>query len=365
MNIGVPNERRPSEFRVGLTPPGVRLLTELGHQIYVERGAGEGAGFSEDDYRSSGAQMVYSGEEAYGRADIVLKIQRPLQEEMGWVRQGQAILGFLHLNSANRGEVQPLLDRQVTAIAYERIQAADGSNPVLRPFSQIGGWMAAPLAARLLQNNSGNRGVLLGGVPGVPPAEVVIIGAGTVGQNAARAFQGLGAQLTILDEDLSQLQAIEDRMPCRPVTMLANPHTLATACSFADVVVGAVRRPGGRTPILIPREMLRRMKPGALIIDLSIDEGGIAETSRPTSHMDPTFVEEGVVHCCIPNLPSAVARTACYAFQSAAWPYLRRMVSEGVEAVIDTDPGVQNAAMIKAGEPLHYRPVPYLTESDG
>lgn len=365
MNIGIPRERRPSEFRVGLTPPGVRLLNELGHHIYLERGAGEGAGFSEDDYRSAGAEIVYSGEEAYGRADLVLKIQRPLRQELSWIRREQTILGFLHLSSANRDEVEPLLDQRVTAIAYERVQSADGSNPVLRPFSQIGGWMAAPLAARLLQNDSGNRGVLLGGVPGVPPAEVVIIGAGVVGRNAARAFQGLGAQLTILDEDLGKLQAVEERMTCKPVTMLANPHTLATACSFADVVVGAVRRPGARAPMLITRQILRRMKPGALLIDLSIDEGGIAETSRPTSHMDPTFVEERVVHCCIPNLPSAVARTACHAFQGAAWPYIRRMVTDGVEAVIQSDPGVENAVMVQAGEAVHYRPIPYVTETNG
>jgi alanine dehydrogenase len=365
MDIGIPRERRPFENRVGLTPPGVRLLRQAGHQVYLERGAGEGAGFSEADYRSAGAEIVYSGEEAYGRAEVVFKIQRPLQTESGWIRSGQAILGFLHLNSANRDEVDPLLAKQVTAIAYERIKAADGSNPVLKPFSQIGGWMAAPLAARLLENSSGNRGVLLGGVPGVPPADVVIIGAGVVGRNAARAFHGLGAQLTVLDEDLGQLQAIEESLPCRPVTMLANPHTIATACSFADVVVGAVRRPDARAPKLITRATLRRMKPGAVFIDLSIDEGGCAETSRPTSHKDPTFVEEGIVHCCIPNLPSAVARTACYAFQGAAWPYLRKVVDEGVETAIESDPGVQNAVMVRAGEPVHYRPIPYPAESNG
>lgn len=359
MQIGIPRERQPSEFRVGLPPTGVRLLSELGHAVYLEQGAGEGAGFEDAEYRSVGAQVVYSGEEVYGRAKLILKFSRPGRAEIDWVQAGQAILGYLHLNAAPEDEVAALLERGVTALGYERIAAPDGSNPVLRPLSQIGGRMAATLAARLLQNDSGSRGVLLGGVPGVPPAEVVVIGVGVAGENAARAFLGLGAQLTLLDKSLQRLQHLEGALLGRPVTMLANPHTIATACSYADVVIGAVRVPGSRPPVVVTRSILRQMKPGALFIDLSIDEGGCAETSRPTTHGAPTYLEEGVVHCCIPNLPSAVARTSSHAFLTAAWPYLERICQEGLEAVIEADEGVENAVMIRQGKPVHYRPVRY------
>lgn len=359
MEIGIPQERQPSEFRVGLSPPGVRLLTELGHTVYVEKGAGGGAGFEDAEYLAAGAQVVYSGEEAYGRSELILKFSRPEREEMPWVQPEQQIMGYLHLNAAPKHEVEPLLTRNVTALAYERILAADGTNPVLTPLSQIGGRVVVTLAAKLLQNDSGSRGVLLSGVPGVPPAEVVIIGAGVAGQNAARSFLALGAQVTILDVDLKRLQRLDCTLPGQPITLLSNPNSIASACSYADVVIGAVRVPGARPPLVVSRQVLRRMKRGALFIDLSIDEGGCAETSRPTTHRDPVYVEEGVVHCCIPNLPSTVARTSCHAFLTAAWPYLERIVEEGLEEVIDSDPGVENGVMIRGGEPVHLRPVQY------
>ncbi len=359
MDIGIPKERQPSEYRVGLSPSGVRLLTELGHTVYFERSAGEGAGFRDSEYRSAGGQVVYSGEEAYGRSELMLKFSRPARDEISWVRRGQLILGYLHLNAAPKDEVEALLERGVTALAYERILGPDGTNPVLTPLSQIGGRMAATLAAKLLQNDSGSRGVLLSGVPGVPPAEVVIIGAGVAGSNAAQSFLALGAQVTLLDVRLKVLQRLDCTLPGQPVTMLANPHTIATACSYADVVVGAVRTPGSRPPVVLERKTLRSMKRGALFIDLSIDEGGCAETSRPTTHQDPTYVEEGVVHCCIPNLPSAVARTSCHAFLTAGWPYLERIVEEGLAAVVADDSGVAKAVMIRGGEPVHYRPIRY------
>jgi alanine dehydrogenase len=348
---------------VGLPPTGVRLLSKLGHEVFVEKGAGSGAGFSDEDYRKAGADIVYTGEEAYGRASLVLKFARPSAPELEFVTAHQVVCGYLHLNAAPTHEVEPLRSRAVTAIAYERIIDGTGAHPVLKPLSQIGGRMSATLAARLLQNDCGSRGVLLGGVPGVPPAEVVIIGAGTAGENAARSFLGLGAQLTVLDKDLRRLQELEIRLPACRVTQLANPHTIATACSYADVVIGAVREPGARAPVVITRGILRGMRPGALFIDLSIDEGGCSETSRPTTHLDPTYVEEGVVHCCIPNLPAAVARTSSHAFQSAGWPYLERLVTDGIETVIGSDPGVANAVMLRDGEPVHYRPMPIPHQS--
>lgn len=359
MNIGVPRERRSGEYRVGIPPTGVRLLCRMGQEVFVEREAGAGAGFDDEEYRGAGATIVYSGEECYGRSDLVLKIARPTQEETDWLRPGSTLFGYLHLNAATSDEVQPLVEKEITALGYERVLDGAGGAPLLKPLSQIGGRMAAQVAARLLQNDSGNRGVLLGGVPGVPPAEVVIIGIGVVGENAAWAFAGSGAQLTLLDRDLARLQAVERTLPTRPVTLRANEHTIASAVSYADVVVGAVRVHGGRPPLVIKRAMLGQMKHGALLIDLSIDEGGCAETSRPTSHSDPIYIEEDVVHCCIPNLPGTVARTATHAFQSAAWPFLADVIEQGLEAVLEADPGVANALMLQNGEPVNYRPLEF------
>ncbi|HEX9796470.1 MAG TPA: alanine dehydrogenase [Anaerolineales bacterium] len=364
MDIGIPRERQPSEFRVGLPPTGAHLLTELGHVVYLERAAGEAAGFSDEDYLAAGAQIVYSGEEVYGRSELMLKIARPTRQELAWLRSGQTIVGFLHLGAAHEAEIRALMDNRISAIGYERIVAPDGGTPVLKPLSQIGGRMAAPLAARLLQNDAGSRGVLLGGVPGVPPAEVVIIGAGVVGENAARAFLGLGAQVTLLDTDLQRLQALECAFNSRPVTMLANPHSIASASAFADVLVGAVRQQADRAPLVLTAATMRRMRPGALFIDLSIDEGGCSETSRPTTHAEPTYVAEGVVHCCIPNLPGAVARTACHAIQSAAWPYIERLIQLGVDGAVAADAGLANAVMLRDGRPEHFHPLPMSSGSE-
>jgi len=350
MDIGIPKERTPSEFRVGLPPVGVRLLTELGHACYVETGAGVGSGFSDDEYRSAGATIVFSGEEAYGRADLVLKVVRPTVDEIDWLREGQTIMGLLHLGAAHPSELLRLADRRITAIAFERIQDPEGTFPVLRPLSQIGGRMAAQLAAHLLQNDAGSRGVLLGGIPGVPPAQTVIIGAGTVGRNAALTFLGLGAQVTLMDVDLARLQKLEDWLPNRVETVLSSPQAIEDVCRTADVVVGAVRLPGRKAPTVLRRPTIKALKPGTVLIDLSIDEGGCAETSRPTTHTQPTYVEEGVVHCCIPNLPGAVARTATHAFHNAAWPYIERVVNQGIEAALESGPELRSAVMIHAGQ---------------
>jgi alanine dehydrogenase len=350
MDIGIPKERTSSEFRVGLPPVGVRLLTELGHTCYVETHAGVGSGFTDDEYQSAGATIVFSGEEAYGRADLVLKVVRPSPGEIDWLREGQTIMGLLHLGAAHPSELLRLADRRITAIAFERIQESGGTFPVLRPLSQIGGRMAAQLAAHLLQNDSGSRGVLLGGIPGVPPAQTVIIGAGTVGRNAAITLLGLGARVTLMDVDLARLQKLEDWLPGRAETVLSTPLAIEETCRSADVIVGAVRRPGERAPIVLRRSTIKSLRPGTVFIDLSIDEGGCAETSRPTTHTQPTFVEEGVVHCCIPNLPGAVAQTSTHAFHNAAWPYIKQVVDGGVEVSLEADPALKAALVIHNGK---------------
>ena len=313
MNIGIPKERRPFEFRVGLSPAGIEILTQAGHKVFVEHEAGVGAGFSDEEYEKAGARLAYSTEEAFGRADLLLKVARPLKEEMEWLRPGSILAGFLHLSSARQDKVDILLENKITSIAYEQIKAPDGTLPVLRPVSQIGGAMAAQIAARLLQNNWGGKGILMGGVPGVPPAEAIVLGAGVVGTYATQMFLGMGAHVTVLDHNLNSLQRIWDRFP-NIVTKLSTRRNIERSVAYADVVVGAVLASGQRAPILVTREMVRSMKPRSVIMDVSIDEGGCIETSRPTSHEHPVYIEEGILHYCVPNMTGAVARTATHAF---------------------------------------------------
>ena len=352
MNIGIPKERRPFEFRVGLPPAGVELLTQHGHQVYVEHEAGVGAGFEDRAFEKAGARIAYSLEEVFGRADLLLKVARPLKEELDWLRPGCTIAGLLHLSSSRRDKVDILLEKKITSIAYEEIEEPDGSRPVLRPLSQIGGAMAAQIAARLLQNNWGGKGILMGGVPGVPPAEAVVLGAGVVGTYATQTFLGMGAHVTVIDHNLVALQDLWDRFQ-GIVTMLSTKRNIERATAFADVVVGAVLAPGQRAPILVTREMVRAMKPRSVIMDVSIDQGGCIETSRPTTHEHPVYIEEGMLHYCVPNMPGAVARTATYAFVNAAMPYIEKIANLGVAGAIAASPAIERAINTQNGELVH------------
>ena len=352
MNIGIPKESRPFEFRVGLSPAGVEILANQGQVIFVEHEAGVLAGFSDQQYQKSGANIVYSPHEAFGRAELVLKLARPVQEELQWINPGTSMMGFLHLASARQDRVQSMLENKITSIAYEQIQLADGSMPVLRPLSQIGGQLAAQIAARNLQTNYGGKGILIGGIAGVPPAEVVIIGGGTAGSNAARVFMGLGAHVTVLDKDINALQRICERIP-QVVTMISTHRNIERACAYADVVVGAVLVPGERAPIVVTRETLKKMKPRSILIDLSIDLGGCFETSRPTSHDHPTYVEEGMIHYCVPNVPALVARSATYAFENAAMPYISEIAAVGIATAMKQNPAIELAVNTYNGALLH------------
>ena len=349
MDIGIPRERRESEYRVGLTPIGVQLLTAEGHAVYVERGAGLGAGFSDRDYEQAGARIVYQPQEAYGRADLVLKVARPTSEECDWLREGQTVMGLLHLAAARRSRVEALVEKGVTAIGYEMIQNDDGSLPVLIPLSQTAGRMLVQVAGSLLQNDQGGKGVLLSGVPGVPPAEVVIIGAGTLGTHAARAFLGVGATVYILDRDLQRLQQVDAALQGQAITMVSHEFNLSKTVKFADVVIGAVLVPGQRAPVVVTRAMVRGMKARSVIIDMSIDQGGCVETSRPTTHRSPTFMDEGVIHCCVPNMPSVVARTATHAFNNAAWPYIQAITRMGLPAALAAYPALARGVTMRDG----------------
>jgi alanine dehydrogenase len=325
------------------------MLSERGHTCYVEHNAGLGAGFSDQDYEQAGARIAYSPHEVFGRADLLTKVARPVLDELDWMRPGTIISGLLHLASARQDKIDILLQKEVTAIAYEQIQLESGGLPVLKPMSQIGGRMAAQIAALVLQNNAGGKGILLGGIAGVPPAEIAIIGAGVVGTYATQAFLGMGAHVSVVDTDLNALQRIHERFPS-VATMVSTPHNLNRICSYADVIVGAVLVPGERTPIVVTREMVSAMKPRAIVMDISIDQGGCVETSRPTSHDRPTFIEEGVIHYCVPNIPGVVARTATYALVNAALPYILSITEKGIEAAIAGDAALARSINTHLGE---------------
>ncbi len=355
MNIGVPKERRSFEYRVGLPPAGVRLFVHHGHTVYVEREAGEGAGFTDQDYETVGAKIVYSAEEVFGRADLILKFARPLENELEMIRPNAALAGFLHLAAARQNKIESLIENKLTVIAYEQIEQEDGFLPVLAPMSQIGGRMAVYVAARLLQNDHGGRGILLGDIAAVPSPEVVILGAGTVGSTAAIGFINAGVQVTVLDVDLQRLQRLHDRIHAPVVTMLSTPYNINRSCSYADVLLGAVLVPGQRTPVIVTREMVANMKPRSIIIDMSIDQGGCVETSRPTHHGSPTYVEEGVVHYCVPNMSGVLGRTATHVFYNGAYPYLEAFAKFGIEEAITRIPALERGVNARNGEIIHMK----------
>lgn len=349
MYIGVPKERRSFEFRVGLTPATIQMLVKYGHTCYVEHNAGEGAGFSDHEYELAGARVVYTAHEVFGRADLLLKVARPTYEELEWLRPGTTIMGLLHLFSSRQDKITKLQEKEVTAISYETISLPDGSLPVRHPLSQIGGRLAAQISAHLLQNDANGKGILLGGNAGIPPAEVVVVGAGVVGTYATRAFVGMGAHVTVLDSSLDALQRIYDAFP-GVVTMRSTEHNLARTAAYADVLVACILIPNERPPQVITRAMVRSMRPRSLIMDVSIDEGGCVETSRPTSHDRPTFIEEGITHYCVPNIPSIVARTSTHAFLNAAYPYILEIANKGVDKALEDNPAIESGTVIYKGE---------------
>jgi len=363
MNIGIPRERRSFEYRVGLHPSGVKMLTQRGHLCYLEHDAGSGAGFSDLEYQQAGAHVVYSPHEVFGRADLLLKVSRPLIEEIEWLREGTALAGLLHLGSSRQEKIDMLLEKNITAIAYEQITLRDGTVPVRKPLSAIGGTLAAQIAARLLQNIEGGKGILLGGCPGVPPAEVVILGAGISGTSATKAFMGMGAHVTVLDTNLNALETIIEQFP-GITTMISNTVNVEFACTFADIVVGAILVPGERPPIVLTREMLRVMKPRSVVMDISIDEGGCIETSRLTTLEKPTFIEEGIIHYCVPNIASVVSRTSTYAYLNAAFPFILELVEKGIDEVISSNTAIEHGVGTYQGQARHISSLSPFVKTD-
>lgn len=350
MEFGVPKEIREREQRVALTPSGVLSLVRAGHAVYVERDAGAGAGWDDEEYRRAGARVVYSAAEAYGRADVVVKVARPTATEHHLFRTGQTIFSFLYLPVSSPDLLQALQAAEITAVAYEMIQGPGHRLPVLMTTSEVAGRLAPVIAGRLLMNDRGGRGVLLSGIPGVPPAAVVILGGGVVGANAARAFLGMRAQVVVLDRDLERLQYLDDLFDGQITTMLSNAYNIRRAVAFADVLIGAVQTPGRRAPILVSTEMVRSMRPGSVIIDFSINHGGCIETSRPTTLSDQIYMAEGVVHHCVPNVTASVARTASYALSNAALPYLRAVGEHGLDELAARQSGLAQGINLYQGK---------------
>ncbi len=353
MEFGIPKEVRDLESRVGLTPAGVSSLVRRGHTVYVEKSAGVAAGFSDETYRHSGANIVYSAAEVYGRSDVVIKVTRPTAAEHVLFRPGQTLIAFLHMAVASPDFLAALRQHEITAIAYEMIEAPNGDRPILVPMSEVAGRLAPVIAGRLLMTPGGGRGTLLSGIPGVPRGVAAIIGGGVLGTNAARAFLNMGAQVVVLDSEVQRLQHMDEMLNGRVTTMLSTNYNLKRVTEFADVLVGAVLTPGRRAPILITQEMMQRMRPGAVFLDFSIDQGGCSETSRPTTLRDQTYVVDGVIHFCVPNVTAAVARTTSYGLTNSILPYLFGLGEHGVLGMLDQQPSLATGINLYQGKLAH------------
>lgn len=353
MNFGVPREIRDLESRVGLSPAGAFALSQAGHTVYIETNAGLGAGFSDEDYRAAGGAIVFSAQEAYGRADVVVKVTRPTADEHALFRNGQTLFSFLHLPVSSPDLLDALAERAITAVSYELIEEADGTRPVLLPASIVAGRMAPIIAGRLLRSDHDGNGILLSGLPGVPAAAIVIVGGGVLGSNAARAFVGMGAEVTVLDRDPRKLQHLYDTLNGRITTMFANELNLKRASHFADVLIGAVSNSGRRAPMLVSRTMVKQMRPGSVIIDYAIDEGGCVETSRPTSLRSTSYVAEGIIHHCVPNITAAYGRTTSYALTNAALPYLLAVGDADIAEASQQLPALKRGLTLVNGRLVH------------
>ncbi|NMB26102.1 MAG: alanine dehydrogenase [Firmicutes bacterium] len=338
MIIGVPKEIKDNENRVALTPAGAEELTGLGHQVIVESGAGRGSGILDEEYEIAGAELVATAADLYGAVEMILKVKEPLPCEYGYLRLGHILCTYLHL-VAEPELTRALLERQVTAIAYETIQLANGSLPLLKPMSEVAGRMAVQVGAKYLEKIHGGRGVLLGGVPGVPAAEVVILGGGMVGSNAARIALGMGAHVTIVEKDPERLRYLSDIFHGNVTLVMSNRYNIERAVGYADLLIGAVLIPGSRSPLLVTEEMVMAMKPGSVIVDIDVDQGGCVETvDRRTTHSDPVYVKYDVLHYSVGNVAAAVPRTSTFALTNATLPYIIEIAEKGVRrAVLDNE----------------------------
>lgn len=352
MLVGVPKEIKADEYRVGILPAGVEELTRAGHRVLLEAGAGLGSGIADQEYVAHGAELAVGPEEIYARADLVLKVKEPQPAEIALLRPGQIVFCFFHF-AADRALTEGVLRSGCIAVAFETLQDERGRLPLLAPMSEVAGRMSIQQGAKYLERPQGGRGVLLGGVPGVEPARVTILGGGVVGANAAKVAAGVGARVSILDVNVDRLRYLDDVMPPNVITLFSDRETIRRQIRQADLVIGAVLVPGARAPRLVEAEDLRLMKPGSVIIDVAIDQGGCVATSRPTTHAHPTFVVEEVVHYCVTNIPGAVGRTASFALCNVTLPWAMRIAKQGVFQAAESYRPLARAINICQGEVTH------------
>jgi len=349
MRIGVPTEIKDNEFRVGMVPSGVKDLAADGHEILVQSGAGAGSGFTDDEYSAVGATVLADAEAVYNAADMIVKVKEPIEADLRRIRNGQMLFTYLHLAPVP-DLTQALLDKKVTGIAYETITGRGNTLPLLTPMSEVAGRMSVHVGAYYLQKTNGGRGVLLGGVPGTLPADVVIIGGGVVGINAAKMAIGLGARVTILDTNLDRLRYLDDIFGGRLSTMASNRAHVAAACRRADLLIGGVLIPGASAPKLVTRDMIRDMKKGSVIVDVAIDQGGCVETAKATTHSNPVYEVDGVIHYCVANMPGAVPRTSTIALTNATLHYIRTIANLGFESAVRDHSGLAEGVNVMGGQ---------------
>jgi len=356
MIVGVPREIKSDEYRVSLLPVGVELLRRDGHSVLVERGAGEDSGYPDEQYEQAGAAIVDTAEQVWGEADLIVKVKEPQPGEIRMMRSGQQVFTYFHL-AADRDLTIGCIESGATCVAYETLEApAPGGRvtlPLLTPMSEIAGKMSVQEGAKYLERPQGGRGVLLGGVPGVEPGRVVVLGGGVVGANAARMAAGLGAEVTILDIDLDRMRYLSEVMPANVTTVYSDPYAIHRHLEMSDLVIGAVLIPAAKAPNLVSRADLKIMKPGAVIVDVAVDQGGCVETTRPTTHAKPTYVVDGVVHYCVANMPGAVGRTSTQALTHATQPWVIRIANEGAMAIAERDPHFRPAINCAQGRLLN------------
>lgn len=352
MLVGVPKEVKPDEYRVAMTPVGVEELTRSGHKVVVQAGAGLGSGITDDEYRACGAEIVLSADEVWGAADLVVKVKEPQPAEWPRMRAGQILFTFFHF-AASEALTRGVLETGATAVAYETLRGKRGDLPCLTPMSEVAGRMSIQEGAKYLERPQEGRGILLSGVPGVPPAHIAILGGGVVGTNAARIAAGFQADVAILDINVDRLRTLEEIMPPNVNTIFSDRHAVREQLQRADLVIGAVLIEGALAPRLVSREDLSRMKPGAVVIDVAIDQGGCLETSRPTTHSKPTYIVDGIVHYCVTNMPGAVGRTSTYALCNVTFPYVLRIARDGLAATAARDAGFANAINMDRGRVMN------------
>jgi alanine dehydrogenase len=357
MLIGVPKEIKTHEYRVGLVPASARELIHNGHKVVVETGAGAGIGFSDADYKAVGATIAKTAADVFAKAEMVVKVKEPQRIECEMLRPGQLLFTYLHL-APDPEQTKGLLKSGCTAIAYETVTSPRGGLPLLAPMSEVAGRMSVQVGAACLEKEAGGAGILLGGVPGVPPAKVVVLGGGVSGTNAARMAMGMEAHVTVIDKSLDRLKQLDEMFGSKLYTQYATVDAIESQCIGADLVIGAVLVPGAAAPKLVTREMVKKMRPGSVLVDISIDQGGCFETSKPTTHADPTYIVDGVVHYCVANMPGAVARTSTFALNNATLPFAVALANKGYRRACADDPH------LRAGLNIHEGKVTYKAVAD-